>query len=147
LRTTQDCKEITIQVDKLVQGPIYVYYGLTNFYQNHRRYVKSRDNQQLNGQYKEISELGSCDPIITMMDLWENQKVMLSGERVTNERAATLPAIPCGLVAKSFFNDTFALYKCHEDDCTANPDKHAQIIIREDGIAWSSDVEAKYENI
>lgn len=82
-----------------------------------------------------------------MMDLWENQKVMLSGERVTNERAATLPAIPCGLVAKSFFNDTFALYKCHDDDCTANQDKHTQIIIREDGIAWSSDVEAKYENI
>lgn len=26
-----------------------MYYGLSNFYQNHRRYVKSRDDGQLNG--------------------------------------------------------------------------------------------------
>lgn len=26
-----------------------MYYGLSNFYQNHRRYVKSRDDSQLNG--------------------------------------------------------------------------------------------------
>lgn len=28
-----------------VTGPVYVYYQLDNFYQNHRRYVKSRDNE------------------------------------------------------------------------------------------------------
>jgi len=27
-----------------VKGPVYVYYQLDNFYQNHRRYVKSRDS-------------------------------------------------------------------------------------------------------
>ena len=26
-----------------------MYYGFSNFYQNHRRYVKSRDDSQLNG--------------------------------------------------------------------------------------------------
>lgn len=31
--------------DNVVNGPIYVYYQLDNFYQNHRRYVKSRENQ------------------------------------------------------------------------------------------------------
>lgn len=30
-------------------GEVYMYYGLTNFYQNHRRYVKSRDDNQLLG--------------------------------------------------------------------------------------------------
>jgi len=25
-----------------MEGPVYVYYQLDNFYQNHRRYVKSR---------------------------------------------------------------------------------------------------------
>uniref|UniRef100_A0A183SS64 Cell cycle control protein 50A n=1 Tax=Schistocephalus solidus TaxID=70667 RepID=A0A183SS64_SCHSO len=29
---------------------LYVFYGLTNFYQNHRRYILSRDDNQLNGQ-------------------------------------------------------------------------------------------------
>jgi hypothetical protein len=29
----------------LIKSPIYVYYQLDNFYQNHRRYVKSRDNE------------------------------------------------------------------------------------------------------
>lgn len=60
-------------VDTKIDSPIYVYYQLDNFYQNHRRYVKSRDNEQLAGKYKETSQLSSCDPIIKVADLWENQ--------------------------------------------------------------------------
>lgn len=48
-----------------------------------------------------------------------------------------LPAIPCGLVAKSFFNDTFELWG----------NKKGQIKIEETQIAWSSDVEFKFKNI
>lgn len=36
-----ECK-VTLTIDKDIEGPIYVYYQLDNFYQNHRRYVKSR---------------------------------------------------------------------------------------------------------
>lgn len=43
--------------EKDVKGPIYVYYQLDNFYQNHRRYVKSRDNEQLQGIYKNAENL------------------------------------------------------------------------------------------
>uniref|UniRef100_A0A8I6A8Z5 Cell cycle control protein n=1 Tax=Rattus norvegicus TaxID=10116 RepID=A0A8I6A8Z5_RAT len=32
-----------------IEGNVFMYYGLSNFYQNHRRYVKSRDDSQLNG--------------------------------------------------------------------------------------------------
>lgn len=41
---------------------------------------------------------------------------------LNNKRAEDLdlPAIPCGLIAKSFFNDTFELYKCHGNDCFTN---------------------------
>ena len=58
--------ECTIELkveEKDIEGPIYVYYQLDNFYQNHRRYVKSRDNDQLAGMYKTVDQLASCDPI------------------------------------------------------------------------------------
>ena len=55
-----------------IEGPIYVYYQLDNFYQNHRRYVKSRDNDQLAGTNKGVDDLSSCDPIIKVKDLWDN---------------------------------------------------------------------------
>jgi hypothetical protein len=42
-------------IEEEIKSPIYVYYQLDNFYQNHRRYVKSRDNEQLDGKYKEVT--------------------------------------------------------------------------------------------
>lgn len=51
------------------------------------------------------------------------------------------PAIPCGLVAKSVFNDDFNLLKKNADGTYTN------INIKNDNIAWSSDVEYKFKNI
>ncbi|KAL3313870.1 Cell cycle control protein 50A [Cichlidogyrus casuarinus] len=53
------CRQ-SFTIDSNIAGPVYVYYGLTNFYQNHRRYVRSRDDNQLNGQDVTLST--SCDP-------------------------------------------------------------------------------------
>ena len=38
-----DC-QVRIAIEEDIQPPVYFYYKLTNFYQNHRLYVKSRDN-------------------------------------------------------------------------------------------------------
>ena len=62
------------------------------------------------------------------------------------------PAIPCGLVAKSFFNDTYALRSCNANDvnCQVNSKTESQgsiIDISESGIAWESDVKFKFKNI
>ncbi|XVE99013.1 hypothetical protein REPUB_Repub03eG0159900 [Reevesia pubescens] len=75
----------TLTVKKHMKQPIYVYYQLDNFYQNHRRYVKSRSDSQLKDASSE-SDVDSCKP--------EN----MFGDQ---------PIVPCGLIAWSLFNDTY----------------------------------------
>ncbi|KAF4722602.1 hypothetical protein FOZ63_013956, partial [Perkinsus olseni] len=38
---------VEMEINEDMNAPIYVYYELTNFYQNHRRYIASRDYFQL----------------------------------------------------------------------------------------------------
>ncbi|TKY49449.1 ALA-interacting subunit 3 [Spatholobus suberectus] len=78
------CK-ISLHVDKHMKSPIYVYYQLDNFYQNHRRYVKSRSDEQLR-DHSEENSTSTCKP-----------------EDVANGKAI----VPCGLIAWSLFNDTY----------------------------------------
>jgi len=66
---------------------VFMYYGLTNYYQNHRRYVKSRDDNQLLGEFG--GEPTDCSPF----------------DRDVNGRTI----VPCGAIANSLFNDTLAL--------------------------------------
>ncbi|KAF8094543.1 hypothetical protein N665_0360s0045 [Sinapis alba] len=75
----------TITVTKTMKNPVYVYYQLENFYQNHRRYVKSRQDGQLRNP-KDEHDVKSCAP-----------EDIVGGE----------PIVPCGLVAWSLFNDTY----------------------------------------
>lgn len=137
---------------------------MDNFYQNHRRYVKSRDNDQLAGKYKDVASLGKCEPIIKNGQLWTNQRYsygslasILSMWTVSNPNDPDVnkrtlsapnlesegPAIPCGLIAMSLFNDTFELHYCKEKDC-ATPEN---ITISTENIAWDSDVTYKFKNI
>lgn len=41
--------------------PVFLYYKLTNFYQNHRRYVRSLDTDQLKGTNRTADELDKSD--------------------------------------------------------------------------------------
>lgn len=70
-------------------APVLLYYRLTNFYQNHRRYVKSFDDDQLAGKAvpNATIQTSPCDPL-----------------RLSSEGKAYYP---CGLIANSVFNDTF----------------------------------------
>lgn len=124
-----------IEVTETMSQPIFVYYQLENFYQNHRRYVKSRDYKQLMGwdgededwtQQTEDDVRSTCDPIVTNDDL-KNMGITkyvytppseLSPDESPFEYSdpdnldliGSQVATPCGLIAKSLFNDTFALY-------------------------------------
>ena len=68
---------------------MYLYYEIKNFYQNHRRYVKSRDAAQLRGE----STVGSED----------------CGSQRFQASDTTRPILPCGLSAWSMFNDTYTI--------------------------------------
>merc|ERR1712004_840090 len=68
---------------------VYMYYALTNFYQNHRRYVKSRDEKQLLGDINKVPD-DNCAPYSKIEGL-------------------DLPVVPCGAIANSLFNDKIEL--------------------------------------
>lgn len=98
---TDSACTMDIVIDSDIPAPVYVYYQLDNFYQNHRRYVKSRSNEQLMGNNLEVSALDDCDPIKTNKDL--GRETSIDGTKLDEDAAA----FPCGLVAKSVFNDTY----------------------------------------
>eukprot|EP01118_Nematostelium_gracile_P006789 TRINITY_DN218_c0_g1_i1.p1 TRINITY_DN218_c0_g1~~TRINITY_DN218_c0_g1_i1.p1 ORF type:complete len:308 (+),score=74.14 TRINITY_DN218_c0_g1_i1:46-969(+) len=111
---------VTLDITKKMKAPVYFYYKLENYYQNHRRYVKSRNDQQLRGDVvTSYSALADCDPLISEGDSSEPAQFFL----------------PCGLIARSLFNDTFSLKKGDQN-----------ITLRKEGIAWSSDVRHKFKN-
>lgn len=103
--------QVSFTLDEDVDGPIFVYYELQNFYQNHRRYVKSRSAYQLQGQ--DLSESAvevDCDPMVT------NGSLLLN---------------PCGLIANSLFNDIITLslpvgVELDEDDISWPSDRNVK---------------------
>lgn len=111
---TQKCKiQFTIPED--MGPPVLFYYQLTNFYQNHRRYVNSFFDKQLAGTPVTSAQVSasSCEPL-----------------KVDEE--SRKPFYPCGLIANSIFNDTFySPVSVGNDEVPYN--------MTEKGIAWDSD--------
>jgi hypothetical protein len=104
------------QIPNDIGGPVLFYYRLTNFYQNHRRYVKSMDTSQLLGNVRTADEIksGDCAPL-------------------TINGSTNLPYYPCGLIANSMFNDTF--------DAPVYLNDNSEYVMTDRNIAWSSDKE------
>ena len=117
--------DVQITVPVTMQPPVYVYYKLTQFYQNHRRYVRSRDDKQLKG----------------IADLTESQLSATSScqyKVLANASDKTSVISPCGLVAWSVFNDSFQLIDAEGTGLAVD--------LNETGIAWPSDQELKFKN-
>ena len=102
--------------------PVLLYYRLTNFYQNHRRYVKSLDIEQMKGEALSNDTISgsSCDPLKLNPD---------------NDKAY----YPCGLIANSVFNDSFSspllVTVGHSSETNET------YFMDNKGIAWESDRE------
>ena len=77
--------QIDFSVPETMTGPIFMYYRLTNFYQNHRLYIKNYDPNQLSGHVVDRTILNTnCGPVGINSD--------------------NLVVYPCGLIANSMFN-------------------------------------------
>jgi hypothetical protein len=96
IKSSNSCT-IQFEVPYDIGPKVLLYYRLSNFFQNHRRYVKSLDSDQLQGKYRSAADLnksGDCKPLATD----SNGKVIY----------------PCGLVANSQFNGA----RCSGAECT-----------------------------
>ncbi|XP_024932502.2 putative ALA-interacting subunit 2 isoform X3 [Ziziphus jujuba] len=100
-----------LKVYRRMKAPIYIYYQLDNYYQNHRRYVKSKSEQQLLHGLK-FNATSTCKP-----------------QESNNGR----PVVPCGLIAWSLFNDTYAFIR-----------GRSELKVNRNNIAWKSDRDHKF---
>jgi len=122
--TLGDTCTISIAVDDDMNAPVFFYYQLTNVYQNHRRYVMSRDQNQLRALTPDPAQ---CAPLEHYGDAFSGSIASLRDQIL----------YPCGLIANTFFLDNFtacvlrAANSCYPLDGTS---------WKKDGIAWPSDI-------
>ncbi|KAL7861673.1 hypothetical protein SRHO_G00131140 [Serrasalmus rhombeus] len=116
----QNCTcELSFSLSELFEGPVFFYYGLSNYYQNYRQYGVSKDDYQLSGDTTYFLKPQSyCSPY-----QYSNSK----------------PIVPCGSIANSMFNDTFRLYLLVNGS-------RKQVPFDGKGIAWWTDYNIKYRN-
>ncbi|XP_053310705.1 cell cycle control protein 50B-like [Spea bombifrons] len=111
---------ITFNITEFFQGPVFMYYELSNFYQNHFRYMTSRDDKQLSG----------------FLDSLENPSNYCAPYQWNSEHK---PYAPCGAVANSMFNDVFTLY--YNDNGA-----YIEVPLVVKGISWWTDYNIKFRN-
>ncbi|CAI7588134.1 hypothetical protein N7533_008640 [Penicillium manginii] len=111
--------ELMFEIPESMGPPVFMYYRLTNFYQNHRRYVQSLSLDQLKGTAVSNSTIKSstCSPL-AIDD--KTQKAIY----------------PCGLIANSIFNDSISEPKLVSGDSSSSGVTYN---MTKKGIAWSSD--------
>ncbi|KAF7656632.1 hypothetical protein LDENG_00038770 [Lucifuga dentata] len=114
------CK-LDFTIGTLLEGPVFFYYGLSNYFQNYRKYGVSRDDDQLSGDLEHFtSPSEDCFPY----------------QFDSKDR----PIVPCGAIANSMFNDTFKLYQTFDNGT------RKMVPFDGKGIAWWSDYNIKFRN-
>lgn len=144
---TENCM-ITFTFDRDVSlvgddAELFLYYELSNFFQNHRRYVQSRSDPQLRNEVT-IPRRGSptdelrqeCDP--TQSLLFKNTSLIY---------------YPCGLIATSYFNEGIQLAYFESNGTTINW-TNGQVengdtppfSLETTNIAWDTDLAQRFRN-
>jgi len=129
---------VTFTLDDDMELPVYFYYELRNFYQNHREFLASFSYGQLTEG--DLTDTSDCYPL----ENYNNSAIY-----------------PCGLVANSFFSDRFNMFVNDEDLCQGNcviPEdssdwknvwkywhNDADGYWKKEGIAWSVDTDERFD--
>uniref|UniRef100_A0A4W5MUP0 Cell cycle control protein n=1 Tax=Hucho hucho TaxID=62062 RepID=A0A4W5MUP0_9TELE len=116
-KSTRRCTcALPFSLEQPFESNVFMYYGLSNFYQNHWRYVKSRDDSQLNGDPTSLMNPSKeCEPY------------------ARNEKNAH-----CAVI--SILTDTLGLYYIDPNGT------RIQIPLMKKGIAWWTDKNVKFKN-
>lgn len=81
--------DFTLESD--LDGPLYLYYQITNYHQNNIKYSSSVNWNQMQGQKMALKDLKVCEP--------------------ADKTSDDVPLNPCGLISSSFFTDGYAVTK------------------------------------
>ena len=129
--------EVALKVKEDMKAPVYVYYEIENFYQNHRDYLKSMYWPQLHWlNTKDKCESDDCvnkDNINKgeynyNREYWE-ELLKSNCKPLWKDKGRHLS--PCGVVPNTMFDDTIRLNALRTTE---------GITMREDKIAWKEDV-------
>jgi len=82
-------EQFEIEINEDMTGDVFIQYKIEGFYQNHRQYAKSFTQEQLNGNNP--FSISTCDDF--------------------DKDAGLRVYYPCGLIARSIFNDDYLIFK------------------------------------
>lgn len=109
--------ELTSEDLDKIAGPLFIYIETSDYYQNHRIYLKSKSKDQMSGN--SASSLSTdCEPLVKEGDL------NIDFDIYDNNRYI----VPCGLMPASFINTTVQL------EVNGN-----NVDIDSEGISWKND--------
>ena len=104
---TGESTYVTFDVKTELNPPIYFYFELDNFYQNHFRYAGSNSFEQLQGKY--VEDPTGCEPIST--------------EKESPDSDHKITYAPCGLASRYMFNDSYILPETFTEQGIAWPEQ------------------------
>ncbi|KAG5989864.1 hypothetical protein E4U52_005160 [Claviceps spartinae] len=121
VETTGDRCYLQFTTPERMGAPVLLYYHLTNFYQNHRRYAESCDLSQLRGDARSYGDItgSKCTPLYG-----------------ADSDGTNKPYYPCGLIANSMFNDSIGDPMWLSAPGSKDPKPYN---MTKKGIAWDSD--------
>ncbi|XP_065072160.1 cell cycle control protein 50C-like isoform X2 [Rhopilema esculentum] len=124
--TKKYCCKVTFQLPDEFKGQVFMYYKLDNFFQNHRMYARSKDDEQFYGIVKTTLAPTCKEPFRHKKENYKNN-------------SWSIPVTPCGAVANSLFNDTFKMVYIQ-----LGPD--LEVTMSQKDITWSSEKSHKFRN-
>ncbi|KAL4429764.1 hypothetical protein ABPG74_004401 [Tetrahymena malaccensis] len=121
----QECIIKNFIIPSTMKGPVYVYYQMNNFFQASSEFSKSKSVDQLKGKDISVAQAQSECGNNYYTNIQMGQTLSITKKTLNPNDVA----IPCGLYAYTYFNDTF---------------KIDGVTIDDSNIAWQIDIDNNY---